>query len=191
MNNIVAGAEYAGFTAMGHDCGDYEGSGFKNNVAHSVNGPFGGIGAIIFPDPAKSHSTCYEGSFFTGYKNTLQGVFHWPSDAAKTNIMSHMTLMDNLVGNSLFLGKPSEDYTVEFNHNRFFGELPIPDCPHAASDYCLQEDKFAMFPPAGHARGKSIHEIMESALPTYKVKSYASWGMFASTLKNNTFIGFK
>lgn len=68
-NNIAAGAPYAGFAVPGHDCGDYSDNTFKNNVAHSINGGGGGQGAIIFPNPDKSHGGCFEASYFTAYKN--------------------------------------------------------------------------------------------------------------------------
>ena len=55
--NIVAGAGYAGFTAMGASCTDREKlNGFKNNVAHSIaystiDGKIvDGNGAIFYPD---------------------------------------------------------------------------------------------------------------------------------------------
>lgn len=47
INNIVAGADFTGVAAMGHDCGDSANKNFKNNVVHSVRG----TGAIIYPDP--------------------------------------------------------------------------------------------------------------------------------------------
>jgi hypothetical protein len=69
-NNIVAGAAYAGFVAMGHECGDYSGDSFKDNVAHSIAGRKGGAGAIIYPDPSSpaQATSCYEGSYFSAYK---------------------------------------------------------------------------------------------------------------------------
>ena len=67
-NNIAAGCKFGGFIAPGHDCGDSQSTKFRNNVAHSSNG----AGAYIYPDVAgKRHDRCYEGSHFTGYKNTL------------------------------------------------------------------------------------------------------------------------
>ena len=50
-NNIVAGANFAGFVAYGHDCGRSDQSGFKNNIAHSINGS----GAVIFPNPSSTN----------------------------------------------------------------------------------------------------------------------------------------
>jgi hypothetical protein len=51
-DNIVAGAAYAGFVMPGHDCGDKTQTKFRGNTAHSVHGFMGGMGAVIFPDPA-------------------------------------------------------------------------------------------------------------------------------------------
>lgn len=48
-NNIAAGTIFAGFSVMGHDCGDYSTNEFKNNIAHSIFG----FGANIFPDPTR------------------------------------------------------------------------------------------------------------------------------------------
>jgi hypothetical protein len=50
INNVVAGATAAGIGVYGHNCGDYSKTGFKNNIAHSINGP----GAIIFPKPGSA-----------------------------------------------------------------------------------------------------------------------------------------
>jgi len=77
VNNIAAGATYAGFVVPAHDCGDTNQKLFRDNIAHSVWGkPRLGLGAFIFPDPAKNHdSTCYEGSKFTAYKCAEQGAF--------------------------------------------------------------------------------------------------------------------
>jgi len=72
-NNIAAGVSYAGFITYGHDCGDYSGDNFKDNIAHSVAGFKGGMGAYIFPDPTKLYheEKCFEGSRFTAYKCAL------------------------------------------------------------------------------------------------------------------------
>jgi hypothetical protein len=60
QNNIVAGAMYAGFISPGQDCGDDSNVNFFNNVAHSIKGDFGGMGAMFYPDPNKSHlTTCW------------------------------------------------------------------------------------------------------------------------------------
>jgi hypothetical protein len=53
-NNIVAGVIWAGFVTMGHDCGDYDATTFKGNVAHSNKFKTkGGYGALIYPDPTR------------------------------------------------------------------------------------------------------------------------------------------
>lgn len=71
-NTIAAGCVYAGFVAPGHDCGDSaDSTKFKDNVAHSIHGD----GAFIFPDiTGDSHSTCYEGSYFSAYKCDQTGA---------------------------------------------------------------------------------------------------------------------
>jgi hypothetical protein len=70
-DNIVGGSHFYGFVAPGHSCGDYSGSVFKNNVAHSVEGN----GVFIYPDPVNANSaTCLEGSFFAAYKCTEAGA---------------------------------------------------------------------------------------------------------------------
>jgi hypothetical protein len=48
-NNIVAGAPYAGFVVPGSDC-DTPGDKFFNNIAHSIAGFGGGMGAAVYPD---------------------------------------------------------------------------------------------------------------------------------------------
>jgi len=56
----VAGAQYAGFINMGQDCGDDSNVNFFNNVAHSIRGAYGGMGAMLYPDTMKPHtSTCW------------------------------------------------------------------------------------------------------------------------------------
>ena len=51
-NNIVGGTFFYGYTAPGHNCGDYSDSTFKNNVAHSI----AGNGVYIYADPARPTS---------------------------------------------------------------------------------------------------------------------------------------
>jgi len=44
-------------------------------VAHSIAGSKVGVGAVIYPAKnIPAHKTCYEGSFFTAYKCTKQGM---------------------------------------------------------------------------------------------------------------------
>ena len=80
-SNIVAGAQYTGFTARGHNCGDYSTKQFKHNVAHSIatlshEGYAAGYGAIVTPDlsSSKQMSECMESSFFAAYKTVKQGI---------------------------------------------------------------------------------------------------------------------
>ncbi len=44
-NNLVAGAQFAGYVVEGHACGAYSSSKFKNNIAQGNKG----VGAIIYP----------------------------------------------------------------------------------------------------------------------------------------------
>lgn len=70
-NNLVAGAEYAGFIVPGHTCGDTNQKVFRDNIAHSIFGTFKteGWGALIYANKGfPSSSECIEGSYFTGYK---------------------------------------------------------------------------------------------------------------------------
>jgi len=88
----------------GNPCSDPETSKFKDNFAHSVTGN----GAVIYPDPAYSSSNqCYEGSYFSGYKNTEQGAA--AAFVTKEVRFHHMTLVDNLKGGmSLNIGGSSD-----------------------------------------------------------------------------------
>jgi len=49
--NIAAGGAYAGFVMPASNCGDD--SKYRDNVAHSIDGYKGGVGAVIFPDPSE------------------------------------------------------------------------------------------------------------------------------------------
>ena len=99
-NNLVAGSIYAGFLTMGQDCGDDNALTFKDNVAHSVSGGLNGIGAMIFPDPAKeSHAECHQASHFKAYKCEEQGILSW-GDSMHA-IVSHITAVD--VGGGLMV----------------------------------------------------------------------------------------
>lgn len=52
-DNLVAGAQYAGFIAPGHTCGDTTSKIFRNNTARSMHGSIGGgMGAVVYPDPS-------------------------------------------------------------------------------------------------------------------------------------------
>lgn len=50
--NIAAGAAYAGFVMPGHDCGVYDDT-ISHNIAHSIEGFKGGMGAVILPDASR------------------------------------------------------------------------------------------------------------------------------------------
>jgi len=92
-DNIVGGAFYGGIIARGHDCGDYSDQSFKNNVAHSVDG----VGGGVYPDPFNpSHKKCYEGSYFSSYKNQMNGIWGFFSTEGFT--LSHITSIDNVKG---------------------------------------------------------------------------------------------
>ena len=98
VNNIAAGATYAGFVVMAHDCGDTAQKVFRDNVAHSVIGsPPSGLGAFIYPDPSKNHATtCYVGSRFAAYKCAEQGAFMF-FEGIKAKL-SNMIMIDNIHG---------------------------------------------------------------------------------------------
>jgi hypothetical protein len=103
-NSIVAGCPYAGFVTPGDAC-DSPTSKFKDNSAHSVTGN----GAVIYPDPAfSSSSQCYEGSYFSGYKNTEIGAI--AAFVTREVRFHHMTLVDNVKGGmSLNIGGSSDN----------------------------------------------------------------------------------
>jgi hypothetical protein len=78
---------------MGQDCDDDSALTFSNNVAHSISGGLNGVGALIYPDPAKdSHVECHQASHFGAYKTEQQGIFTWGD--SKHAILSHITAVD-------------------------------------------------------------------------------------------------
>lgn len=95
-NNIAAGCKFGGFIVPGYDCDHSLSYSFRDNVAHSSEGS----GAYIYPDKYNSdHAKCYQGSHFTGYKNTQQCVVtHY---ASKEIRMHHLTCIDNQKGINL------------------------------------------------------------------------------------------
>ena len=108
-NNLVAGAYFYGYTAPGHDCGDYVNSNFRNNIAHSIHGP----GVNFFANPSSANSgTCFEGSYFTAYKCTEDGAVTFSATNAVT--FSYMTLIDNGWGASMNIGRESDKLTILF-----------------------------------------------------------------------------
>mmetsp|Transcript_41640 Transcript_41640/g.63581 ORF Transcript_41640/g.63581 Transcript_41640/m.63581 type:complete len:252 (+) Transcript_41640:1547-2302(+) len=206
-NNIAGGIAYAGFLTYGHDCGDYSGDNFKDNVAHSVEGNKGGMGAYIFPDLTKpAHtSTCYEGSRFTAYKCALQGAFVFQK--MKKVIFSNMLMLDNAKGMGTQIevkgATPKEaeasldsaeydEILMEFHDNTFVGDIGIPDCPNTFNkgDYCIFKDKFAIFPSAVANKGKAPHITAASALPPQKIKGDSMWGG-RTIWRNTVFKNFK
>jgi hypothetical protein len=193
-NNIVAGAAYAGFAAPGHNCGDQINDSFKNNVAHSIAGFKGGIGAIIFPDPSvPSHSTgCFEGSDFAAYKTDLQGAMCFFESVHV--IFRNMTILDTVLGLGAQIQQSANEYsplTVQFDDNFLHGEIDNPDCPSKTNgDYCFNFAKKALTPPAAAKKGKDIHIISESSLPMYKIKGDSAWGG-RTILNRNKFVNFK
>lgn len=105
QNNIVAGADYAGFIAPAHDCGDYDQKYFINNVAHSARAKqLSGVGGVFFAKPGTNQkTTCYEMSGFKAYKNWFQGAFVF--DNAMEVRLSNMTIIDNRMGVAAYLGQ--------------------------------------------------------------------------------------
>ena len=194
-NNIVAGAPWAGFTAMGHDCGDYSGDGFKGNVAHSIGGKGGGMGAIIYPDPSRptQATSCFEGSYFSAYKCVREGVFTYTRNAGVK--FSFMTSIDNVLGFGVQAasGTGPRDYApliMELSDNKAYGETESPDCPDGDNDFCTKLDKVGLFPPAVTVGYPGIHITNPSAIPYDKIMSDSGWGG-QTILKRNEFIGFK
>jgi hypothetical protein len=91
------------------------------------------MGAVIFKDPSSSsQSECLEGSYFTAYKCTKEGVASY----AKTNkaIFSNMILIDNMIGTALNIGKEGDELWAYIRNTKFYGGSDIIDCP--VKDYC-------------------------------------------------------
>lgn len=100
MNNIVSGVSYAGYIAMGHECGASSTQTlFKNNIAHSVNG----YGSVIFTNMQSMSqvSYCVQASYFTAYKCAQGGVIMYNATLAAT--LSNMILIDNHIGGTMLL----------------------------------------------------------------------------------------
>jgi len=78
---------------MAQDCNDNNALTFKGNVAHSISGGINGVGAVVFPDPAKeSHAECHQVSHFSAYKCEAQGMLTWGD--SKEAIVSDLTMVD-------------------------------------------------------------------------------------------------
>ena len=65
-----------------------------------------------------------------------------------------MTMMDNHEGLTAFTGMEGENISVQLDHNKFYGETDIPDCPHNSDDYCWKVTKTAIMPPNSAVKGK-------------------------------------
>jgi len=140
MNNIVAGTEYTGYTALGHACGESESQKtFKNNVAHSIASSKGGQGAIIMIDKANRGSgRCLEGSYFAAYKCTFNGAASM--EAAGKIVFSKMTMIDNKLGIAAMAQGGSYS---EINDNKFYGDSEALDCPPRGG-FCIKVSKAAI-----------------------------------------------
>ena len=139
-NNIAAGCKFGGFIAPGHDCGDSQSTKFRNNVAHSSNG----AGAYIYPDVSGNrHDKCYEGSHFTGYKNTLQCVVTHYSTLEM--IMHDITCIDNERGINLQTAGDNDEILIRFYDSSIYGETKALDCPDTAECYCPVKFGFMLF----------------------------------------------
>jgi len=196
-NNIVAGAHWTGFTAYGHECGDYTANTFKGNVAHSINGSKGGTGAIIIPDRSSSTQMtgCFEGSHFSAYKCSQEGAMSLVN-GPHTAIFSHMTIVDNYKGLSNGLARsrgPAEyggRWHMQINKNFIVGEAPESlDQPTDGSWNLVHKDKCGIYSMSVIHGAKPIHPTMASPKPYDKYRSYAAWGGKA-TLQGNIFKNF-
>lgn len=130
-DNIAAGCKFGGFIAPGHDCDQTDSQKFKNNVAHSSNG----AGAYIYPDSASSsHSKCYEGSHFTGYKNQLQCIAtHYSTREMRFH---DITCIDNAKGINLQTAGEANELKIKFSDSLIYGETDADDCPQNGDCWC-------------------------------------------------------
>lgn len=96
-----------------------------------------------------------------------------------------MVFVDNQLGVSLQIGKEREECLIKFTDSFIFGEsddVPL-DCA-GVDCACPTKNGLTLF---GHNfNTKSIHITGASALPLYKVKSEAGWGLSVE-LENITF----
>jgi hypothetical protein len=174
-NNIATGVTFAGFIVPGDDCETTD-SKFSNNVAHSTAGTLGGFGALIYPHGG-SQSTCYEGSYFSAYKNYYLGA--WGFFNTKEVRFHHMTMIDNREGFGATLAISGDDAyggsLVMLMDNKIYGETEATDCPEDGS-YCKVVEKSGFLMSGVSESGKSLMPQMSSALPMYKIKAMGSWG---------------
>jgi hypothetical protein len=106
---------------------------------------------------------------------------------------SYNTFMDNVLGAGpqLVFGESFSTYktlTMEMNHNMFYGETEIDDCPQNGG-YCIRQEKYAVMPPATALGGKEPMILGSSALPMHKIKKDSTWGG-KTVMTNNTFTAF-
>jgi hypothetical protein len=175
-NNIATGVTFAGFIVPGDDCETSpSNSRFYNNVGHSTAGTMGGYGALIYP--LGGSATCYEGSYFSGYKNYYMGA--WGFFNTKEIRFHHMTMIDNREGFGASLAiSGSAAYggsLIQLMDNKIYGETEATDCPEDGS-YCKVIEKSGFLMSGASESGKDLMPQMSSALPMYKIKSMGSWG---------------
>jgi len=174
QNNIATGVLHAGFLVPGDKCGETKYQAFYNNVAHSVGGPTYGFGALIYPSANDaSHSECYEGSHFSGYKNYYMGAYgHFSTTEVRFH---HMTMVDNREGFGSCLATGAGASTIMLNDNHIYGEGPATDCPSDGS-YCFSFNKNGFLISGGNAKAKPLHPTGSSSLPMNKIKGSGTWG---------------
>ena len=86
-----------------------------------------------------------------------------------------------------------EDLPIIMNDNIIYGSSPIPDCPANFNDgdYCVLLDKHGAYPLTGAGKGKTQGHITGiSAIPVYKIKEDAIWGV-RGVWNRNKFINFQ
>jgi hypothetical protein len=183
-NTIAAGCPYVGFATPSYPCDETGNEKFYGNVAHSVDG----CGAHIYPDPGDGKSAvCYEGSHFSAYKNQQQGLAtHFNTNEQRFH---DMVFVDNQLGVSYQIGGDRDDCLIKFYDSYIFGESDDIALDCVGDDcLCVKKNGLTLF---GHNfNTKSVHITGESALPLYKVKSEAGWGM-AVEIERVTFQNFK
>jgi hypothetical protein len=183
-NNIATGVVFAGFVAPGDKCGESNYGAFYNNVAHSTGGPKYGFGALIYPRKSDStQSSCYEGSYFSGYKNYYMGA--WGLFSSNEIRFHHMTMVDNRegFGASISTGGPG---TIMLNDNYIYGESEVTDCPSDGS-YCYSFGKNGFLISGVVLKGKGLHPTGSSSLPMHKIKGSGSWGGMQRFYRNKFF----
>jgi hypothetical protein len=182
-NNIVGGAQYAGFIMPGHQCGVYNKQ-YYNNTAHSISEGMAGMGLWIFPDPSTNQiSTCYEGSYFNAYKTEMMGAFTFMD--GKKIVLSNMNMIDTGKGIGLQISMDGttnnhkdvvpgefEDHITEIRDSTIWGETKLLDCPANINkgDFCNLKEKWGSMAMSGGNSGKTPHITASSALPPYKIK---------------------